>query len=90
MAHEIIPDPSVEDQGRTGRLQGISAADIVARLGFSSNRQDDPDKVRYSWGFTVNGFKCAIWDYKGSGAHGSFSTWGSREVLSALFGNHFA
>lgn len=90
MTQKITPDASIQDQGRTGSLNGISAADITARLGFKPNRRDDPCKVKYSWGFMADGHKCAIWDYKWSSGHLQFSTWGSRDALAALFGNHFA
>lgn len=44
----------------------ITVEQISEVLGFSPNVKDDPDKVKYSWGFTINGKKCGIWDYKGS------------------------
>jgi hypothetical protein len=41
-----------------------SLRDIAAILG-KPNVQDDPDKVTHSWGFTIDGDHCGIWDYKG-------------------------
>ena len=49
---------------RTGTLSGLTAEDIEQVLGFKANVEDDPDKVKYSWGFNVDGKFVGIWDYK--------------------------
>jgi hypothetical protein len=72
---------------RTGTLNDIKAAEITRILGFKSNIQDDPDKVKYSWGFEVDGKLCGIWDYKGSVRLGQFSTYGDHEALAKIFGD---
>ena len=74
---------------RTGGLEDLSYADICRILGFMPNVQDDPDKVRYSWGFTVDGVRCGVWDYKGSHRHNQWSTFGSSETLREVFGTHY-
>lgn len=71
---------------RTGTLQNVTAAEIAKILGFEANCQDDPDKVKYSWGFTADGERCGIWDYKGSYTYNSFSLYGPKEVFEQLFG----
>jgi hypothetical protein len=81
---KIIPVDRV-GPSRTGGLNGYSAKEIEKILGFSANCDDDPDKVKYSWGFTVDGKYCAIWDYKGSHKYNEFSTYGNRDVLNNLF-----
>jgi|GEM_PF-2401237 len=86
--NEIIPDSTIGSH-RTGRLDGITVDKIEAVLGFSPNVKDDPDKVRYSWGFRVNGYACAIWDYRGSHEFNTFSTFGPSSVLHALFPDHY-
>lgn len=75
-------------QGRTGGLHNITAEGITARLGFPPNQDDDPAKVVNSWGFTVDGVRCAVWDYRGSHLDGRFSTWGPREALAKVFSEH--
>ena len=74
---------------RTGSLRGITVAEIREVLGFAPNCDDDPSKVVNSWGFTVDGEHCGIWDYKGSHRIGEFSTFGPHEVLSKLFGARY-
>ncbi len=54
MSTEIIPVPHV-GPCKTGALTGISHDEICKVLGFKPNCQDDTDKVRYSWGFEING-----------------------------------
>jgi len=44
----------------------LTAEQITKVLGFPPNIKDDPNKVKHSWGFTVDGKRCGIWDYKGS------------------------
>lgn len=68
---------------RTGSLSSeLSVEDINTILGFPPNVQDDPDKVKYSWGFTIDGVRCGIWDYRG----GRWSTFGPREAFVKVFG----
>ena len=71
---------------RTGTLKNMTAEDIAAVLGFEANCQDDPDKVKYSWGFTVDGVRCGIWDYYQSYKLNSWSLYGPKEVFEQLFG----
>ena len=61
--------------------EGYTVKEINKILGFEPNVQDDPDKVKYSWGFKVDGQPCGIWDYKGS----RWSTYGPKIVFSILF-----
>lgn len=82
----IIESSDVAGSHRTGTLKEVTVADISRVLGFEANIEDDPDKVENSWGFTVDGERCAIWDYKGSHTYNSFSTFGPREVFEQLFG----
>lgn len=66
---------------RQGSLTNVSYEKIVEVLG-EPNMDDDPDKVRYSWGYTVDGQEVAIWDYKGS----RWSYYGDHALLKRLFG----
>lgn len=67
---------------RTGSLPStVTPAQIKKILGFAANIDDDKDKVKYSWGFEVDGKYAAIWDYKGS----RWSTFDPANVLPALF-----
>lgn len=64
---------------------------IVKVLGFTPNvtHLDDPDKVKASWGFTVDGVRCGIWCYKQSGGPKGCSEWsffGPKEIADKLFG----
>ena len=72
---------------RTGTMNNISATEIEEILGFEANCDDDESKVKYSWGFTVNGKYAAIWDYKGSWSRDSWSTYDPDGVLEGLFEN---
>lgn len=85
---EIVPC-STPGPCRTGHLAFASVQLIKEVLGFDCNVKDDPYKVKHSWGFTVNGELCGIWDYKGSEKQGFFSTYGPKEILSKLFPNNF-
>lgn len=81
MANKIKP---INEPGacRTGGLANtLTVGDITKVLGFKPNVDDDPDKVKYSWGFTYMGAKCGIWDYKGS----RWSTYGPDVVFESLF-----
>ena len=69
---------------RTGTLYNVNYKHIVDVLG-EPNAQDDPDKVRWSWGFEVDGVYCGIWDYKGSGDYMQWSTFGPDDVIAGLF-----
>ena len=67
---------------RTGKLNSrIHPEDIEKILGFPANIDDDPDKVKYSWGFLADGHQCGIWDYKDS----RWSTYGPQTVFDQLF-----
>ena len=85
---EIKP---VDESGdhRTGSVIGLSTTEIAEKIGFPANVDDDESKVKYSWGFTVDGERCGVWDYKGSHRHKIFSTWGPREALRKVFGEHY-
>jgi len=71
-------------QCRQGILDKVSVQDIEKILG-PSNVQDDPDKVKYSWGFEADGVECGIWDYKGSHLYDYFSFFGPSSVFEKLF-----
>ena len=73
---------------RTGTLENISYDEIVEVIG-EPNCVDDPDKVRYSWGFKVDGKYAAIWDYRGSHYYNSWSTFDPEDVLPTLFPHLF-
>lgn len=51
-----------------------------AAAGKAFRSADDPDKVRHSWRFVVNGKECAIWDYHGV----RWSGFGPKECFEAL------
>ena len=73
---------------RTGTLSGLTAEDIEQVLGFKANVEDDPDKVKYSWGFNVDGKFVGIWDYKGSHKYKTWSTYDPDGILKSLFGGN--
>ncbi len=81
----IKPINKVGDS-RTGSLINITVEEINNLLGFTANCKDDPSKVKHSWGFTVDGVRCGVWDYKGSEEYNSFSTFGPHESLKKVFG----
>jgi hypothetical protein len=62
---------------------------IVKVLGFKPNvtHLDDPDKVKASWGFTVNGVRCGIWCYKERSVKNCtrWSFYGPTEIAQMLF-----
>ena len=60
----------------------LTPGDVTRMIGFPANVKDDPDKVKRSWGFTVDGERCGVWDYKGS----RWSAWGPLEALQKVFG----
>lgn len=74
---------------RTGTLRKTNVDEINAILGFEPNVEDDPYKVKHSWGFKADGKQCGIWDYKGSNSWGTFSTYGPDEVFRKLFGDKY-
>ncbi len=80
---------------KTGSLVGLTKKDIIEKLGFGPNVDDDPYKVTASWGFLFNpdaekkGPVCGVWDYKGSARSGEWSTYGPREVFVAIFGEKY-
>lgn len=61
-----------------------SLEEIEAVLG-PANCNDDPDKVKYSWGFEVDGIRCGIWDYYRSYRNGVWSVFGPRGVIERVF-----
>ena len=88
MNTKIVPC-NVPGKHRTGTLDDINVKAISEVLGFKPNVQDDPDKVKYSWGFTYEGIPCSIWDYKGSSEFGAFSTFGPDIVFEKLFPHNY-
>lgn len=74
---------------KTGTLWQTSKEEIIQALGFEPNVMDDPFKVENSWGFTVNGNPCGIWDWKGShlGHRPYWSVYDPKGVLSEVFGD---
>jgi hypothetical protein len=80
---------AVDEAGpsKTGSMEGPSAEEIADRLGFKANVEDDPYKVKYSWGFEVDGKFAAIWDYKGSWMSKYWSTYDPHRVIPTLFPN---
>jgi len=79
----IEPNPNINGY-KTGTLTGKSKQQIEQALGFPPNVDDDPDKVRYSWAFTINGRECAIWDWKGSADHDVWSVYDPGLVLATI------
>lgn len=72
---------------RTSTIEGLTLEQIEEKLGFPANCEDDPDKVRWSWGFEVDGVYCAVWDYKGSADYEVWSAYGPKETLIKVFGD---
>jgi hypothetical protein len=68
----IKPTNEAGSYRETG-LEGVTYKEICEVLGFKPNVKDDPNKVKYSWGFTINGEPAGIWDYKGSHKYNSWS-----------------
>ena len=88
---ETLTKPTVKpalvcDTWRQATIKGLSVAEITARIGFEPNEEGDPDKVVNEWGFSVNGRKCAVWDYAGSHLANRFSGFGPLDALIAVFG----
>lgn len=82
----VIRPMQVETSYKQHSLAGLSAAQVAAKIGFTANIQDDPNKVKFSWGFTVNGKACSVWDWKGSHLINEFSAFGPVEELRLVFG----
>lgn len=70
---------------RTGTLSGVSYDDLVRMFG-PPNIDDDPDKVRWSWGVAVDGQFAGVWDWKRSGDYDTWSLYDPHNVIPALFG----
>ena len=72
---------------RQSSIEGYNVKDINTILGFEPNttEKDDPGKVWYSWGFTVDGERCGIWDFNGSYRSEIFSWFGPLEIKNKLF-----
>lgn len=75
---------------RTGTLNNITKAEIIEILGFKPNIKDDPSKVVNSWGFSINGNKFGIWDYKGSHKIKTWSCYGDHDTFKTLFGDKYS
>ena len=78
--YTVIPNSKAGGH-KTGELNDITVEQINEILGFAPNVDDDPDKVKHSWGFKVDGVHCAIWDYKGW----RWITYGPKEVFDKRF-----
>lgn len=78
----VIQPYNLPGDHRTGSIDSAyTVREINEILGFRPNVQDDPGKVKHSWGFTVDGQRCGIWDYRG----GRWSVFGPQEVFDVLF-----
>lgn len=88
---KILPVDTPGDHAQGQLSNRLTKKDIEKVLGFPPNVQDDPEKVKNSWGFTVwlagygssKGVRCGIWDYKGT----RWSTFGPAEIFKTLFGD---
>jgi hypothetical protein len=85
---KIVPVSNVASH-KTGSIVGLTKAQIDAILGFKPNVDDDVSKVKYSWGFNVQGNNCAVWDWKGSHKFKEWSAYGPESVLRAVFGTNY-
>lgn len=85
----IEPNPNVMSH-KTGTLHGLTQREITQRLGFGPNVMDDESKVAFSWGFTLDGVDCAVWDWKGSHYDKKWSAFGPHDRMRELFGNHYS
>lgn len=84
MAH-IVPVSDFFSTCRQGGLHHLTEVAIEAVLGFPAN-VEAYEKVDAEWNFTVDGHRCAIWDYKESARFGLWSFYGPRSVFVQLFG----
>jgi len=75
---------AVEQVGayRMGSLPWTLTPEAIISVLGEPNVQDDPEKVEHSWGFTLDGELCGIWDYKGS----RWSTYGDNEKIQKVLG----
>lgn len=87
MSKLIVTPHNEPGGGKTGTLaSSLTVKQINEVLGFPPNCEDDPDKVKHSWGFKLeNGEPCGIWDYKGT----KWSTSGPDNVFEYLFPDHY-
>jgi len=72
-------DWSLDESLRPGDIDKILGEGSAAK-GKEYRCSDDPQKVKYSWAFEVDGKHCAIWDYKGT----RWSGYGPKECFQAL------
>ena len=85
----IVKDDTIMSS-KTATLSGVTYDDIVVTLG-EPNVEDDPGKVRWSWGFRILQWKdrasspMAIWDWKGSANRDSWSIYGNCKQWAELF-----
>lgn len=82
-----VVTPITEDEAvgqyRTGSLpSSLTVKDISRAIGFPPNHEDDKRKVKHSWGFSIDGVKCGIWDYTGV----RWSTYDPQGLVGKLFG----
>lgn len=84
----ITPIPADEHivSMRTGTLTHINAQQITERLGIDPTRNTIEGQCDHTWRFRVGEHDCSIWDMKGSGRFGMWSTCGPAEIFNALFG----
>ena len=81
MTVAITPCNSFIGSHRTHRISSrLSPEDITNALGVESI--GGGDKTTIEWQFYVNGFPCAIWDYKGS----RWSAYDPHNVMHLVFG----
>jgi hypothetical protein len=85
---KIVPVSDVASH-KTGRIVGLTKAQIDEILGFKPNVVDDPYKVKHSWAFNVQGNDCAVWDWKGSHKLREWSAYGPDAVLRKVFGTSY-
>lgn len=69
---------------RTGTLVDVTYEQIVAVLG-EPNIPDDYEKVRFSWGVTVDGQHAGVWCWKGSSIFNRWSIFDPHKVLATAF-----
>jgi len=98
----VLPLSAAYDQEeptfKTGELNGLTASHIRAILSMFSHRLVGlaaDGKVTQQWIFEVGGpssftgYKLAIWDYKGSGLHKRWSTYGPHCYFEVFFGENY-
>jgi hypothetical protein len=71
---------------RTGTINADRKT-ITQIVGFEPDVHSDPDKVTHEWRFTVDGIRCAIWDYKGSAEYNTYSCYMPVMIGKELFGS---